>query len=133
MKKVCICGSTKNYEKIKILAKTLESKGFYIFLFPDVGHLFNLDLPEETRYLMTAGLTYDHFQKIKKSDIVLFANFGGYMGVSATLELGVAVATSKHIVALNHDKEIVRECMFNDIVENEDTDLIVEFLETRLK
>ncbi len=57
-------------------------------------------MPEKSRYLMAAGCTYDHFEKIKKSDIVFFVNLDGYIGNSATLELGVAVANSKHIVAL---------------------------------
>lgn len=104
----------------------MENAGFYVFLFPDARHLFQPDMPEKSRYLMAAGCTYDHFEKIKKSDIVFFVNLDGYIGNSATLELGVAVANSKHIVALNHDKELARECLFNDILETENIDEVVK-------
>jgi nucleoside 2-deoxyribosyltransferase len=120
MAKIAICGSAKNHEYIRKLAKSLEDAGFYVFLFPDARHLFQPELSDNVHYLMAAGLTYDHFEKIKKSDIVLFANLDGYIGNSATLELGVAVASSKHIIALNHDKELARECLFNGVLETED-------------
>lgn len=133
MKKIAICGSAKNHEYIKSLAESLEGSGFYVFLFPDVRQLFKPELPKEMHYLMATGLTHDHFEKIKKSDIVLFANLDGYMGNSATLELGVATALSKHIVALNHDNELARECLFCDVIESEDMDIIAKFLTKKFK
>lgn len=133
MKKIAVCGSSKNHEKIKNLVKALENKGFYIFLFPDARHLFTPDLTQMIKYLMATGLTLDHFEKIKKSDIVLFANYDGYIGNSATMELGVAVASSKIIVALNHDEELARECMFNTIIESEDENVIAKFFATKFK
>ena len=130
-RKIAICGSTKNHEFIKTLANALESAGFYVFIFPDARHLFKPDMPAIIHKLMAGGLTYDHFEKIKKSDIVLFANLDCYIGNSATLELGVAVGHSKHIIALNHDKELAREVLFNDIIESEDIDAIVKFISTK--
>jgi nucleoside 2-deoxyribosyltransferase len=128
MAKIVLCGSAKNHEYIKKLAKSLEDVGFYVFLFPDARHLFQPELSDKVHYLMAAGLTYDHFEKIKKSDIALFANLDGYMGNSATLELGIAAANSKHIVALNHDKELARECLFNDVLETEDIEKITAIM-----
>lgn len=128
MRKIAICGSARNYEYISELAKALENSGFYVFLFPNTKPIFQPEMPEKCHYLMTAGLTYDHFEKIKKSDIALFANLKGYIGNSATLELGVATAASKHIVALNHDNELARECLFNDVLETEDIEKITAIM-----
>ncbi len=133
MKKIAICGSSKNHTFITRLKEALEAKGFYIYLFPDARHLFQLDVPPMAYKLMAAGLTYDHFEKIKKADCVLFANLAGYMGNSATLELGCAASLSKHIIALNHDDELARECLFNDVLETEDIENIVKILSSKWK
>lgn len=131
MKTITICGSAKNHEYILKLDIALQESGFYVFTFPDARHLFKPDMSPDVQTLMAAGLTYDHFEKIKLSDIVLFANLDGYMGNSATLELGVAIGNSKHTVALNHDKELARECLFKDVIGSEDIPYIVEFMKNR--
>lgn len=128
MKKITICGRAKNLEIINKLADALKEAGFYVFSFPFAKDVFKNDLPQLAYNLMCSGATYDHFEKIKKGDYILFANFGSDAGNSMTLELGFATALSKHIIALNHDQELARECLFTDILETENINEIVSKL-----
>ncbi|MDR1206876.1 MAG: hypothetical protein LBK26_00470 [Rickettsiales bacterium] len=133
MKKIALCGSAKNHVFITKLADALTDKGFYIFLFPDARSLFQDILPQQTKIIMAAGLTHDHFGKIKNADYILFANLGRFIGNSATMELGCAAGLSKHIIALNHDEELARECLFHDVLETEDINEIADIFAKKFK
>ncbi len=133
MKKITLCGSAKNHVFITKLADALTNKGFYVFIFPDARSLFTDNLSQQTKTIMAAGLTRDHFDKIKNADYVLFANLNGYIGNSATLELGCAVGQSKHIIALNHDEELARECLFHDVLGTEDINEIADIFTKRFR
>lgn len=128
MKKIAILGSAKDHNAISKIATELEKNGFYVFLFPNARELRQTPLSETVLHLVDKGLIYSSFEKIKKSDYILFANINGYMGNSATLELGYATALSKHIFALNHDKELTRDALFTDVLETENSDEIIRKL-----
>lgn len=63
------------------------------------------DLPSDLKRYAFLGLTLHHMEYIKKADTVFIYNKQGYMGNSATLELGAATALGKTIFALQEDKE----------------------------
>ena len=133
MKKIALLGSAKHHTYVKNLADALEKQGFYIFLFPNASELRKMQFPETVLKLVDKGLTYDGFEKIKRSDYALFVNVGGYMGNSATLELGYCAGLSKHIIALNHDVELTRDALFNDVVGSEDIQTIVDYMVKHFK
>ncbi len=132
MIKIAILGSAKDHAAITKIAQAMEKVGFYVILFPNARELRQSQLPQNILRLIDKGLTYCGFEHIKKSDYVLFANLNGYMGNSATLELGYSAALSKHIIALNHDKELTRESLFDDVLETEDADKIAQILIEKL-
>lgn len=74
-------------------------------------------MSESYKELVSAGLTFDHFYKIRMADVVFVFNKGGYSGISTTLEMGCAVALGKPIYALSKDKdELCRQVLIREII-----------------
>lgn len=68
MKSVVICGSVKNIKEMEEFAQELKALGAIVYSpapakFADEWN----EISEEFKRYSAAGLTYDHFQKIKKS------------------------------------------------------------------
>jgi len=77
-------------------------------------------LDEEHQKLIFLGLANEHFQKIRKADIVYIFNKDGYAGPSVTLEIGFAHALNKPIYAYSSDEEWGRDFLFQEIIKTPD-------------
>lgn len=116
MRTVVICGSRRYKDGIRSFAEELRKRGVVVFE-PFLNEKKILELEEDLRKYAFLGLTLHHLEYIKKADVVFIFNKDGYMGNSSTLELGAAVALSKPIFALEHDKdEKCRDILFDRIV-----------------
>lgn len=118
MKSVVLCGSRRFKKEIRQIENYLKSKGVVVYS----PHLHEgkdewNNLSQGYKELVSAGLTYDHFQKIKMADVVYVFNKNGYIGVSTTMEIGYAAALGKTIYAKENDgEELPRNILFKDIV-----------------
>lgn len=96
----------------------MSSMGFIVLMPPlhDIDGLFG-GRWSENKELAWKGATLAHMNRIGKADIVLMANFDGYLGVSSSLELGYAVAQQKIIVSLIDDSaEPARQVLFDFVL-----------------
>jgi hypothetical protein len=105
--KITICGSMKFREEMIGLQRQLESLGWMVFT-PDftekasANDLFTAD----ERNQLKQGFIQNHFDRIKKSDAILVANFdknniSGYIGTNTLMEIAVAFVLQKRIYILN--------------------------------
>ncbi len=98
---VVISGSfRRHYVEIKVAIKTFESLGITV-LSPRASEIIN---PGEDVAVLATDDTKDpktleerHLDAIYAADALYFCNPGGYLGASATLELGWAIALGKPI------------------------------------
>jgi len=80
----------------------LEQAGVMVFR-PNIGSPV---LEDETigsahiTRMLFKGLTLEHFEMIRKTDVCFIFNEDGYVGASVTLEMGFATALGKPIYAL---------------------------------
>lgn len=125
---IAIFGSHKHQQFVSELKAALDAVGIKVSAYNDEQHLFVSDVPNQGHRTSAKQLIMNGFDRIKAADICLFANIDGYMGISATLELGFSVASGKNIIALNHDNELTREVLFTTVLETEDVDSIVKKL-----
>ena len=115
MKSVVLCGSKKYKPEIREFAKKLKKSGVVVY----EPHLTSFkwdEIPEDSAKFISIGLTYDHFNKIRRADIIFVYNKDGYVGNSVTLEIGYAAALDKPIYALEKDDDACRNSCFCDIV-----------------
>ncbi|MEW8333693.1 MAG: hypothetical protein AB2651_19180 [Candidatus Thiodiazotropha sp.] len=128
MLKICVCGSSKFKELIYDVCDGLQNNGF-IVLQPPLHNINSLssDCNEEGKLLMWKGATFAHMYRINVSDICLFVNPNGYMGISSTLELGYAIAKEKLIYALRDDSELARQSTFFKVINSEYPEEIVDY------
>lgn len=103
MKTVVVCGSKRYHKEIKVFCKQLEKLGVLVFE-PN----FKEPLPEHTKLptqiitdLVFKGLTLEHFDWIRKTEVCFIYNKDNYVGASVTLEMGYASALGKPIFALS--------------------------------
>lgn len=122
MKSVVICGSRRFKKEIRELATQLRKAG--IAVYEPLLKEFNfqeLDIDEEAKRIAIGGVTLEHFQKIRKADVIFVYNKGSYMGISTTLEIGAAAILGKPIYALEDDKEdLARDVLFDGIIKTPD-------------
>lgn len=131
---ITACGSSSKYKKIiHEICDGLQKNGFIVLTPPlhDMNQFSNLN--DEGRLLLAKGATFAHFNRIKTTDVCLMINPDGYLGTGSSLELGYAVAEGKLVIALNHDKEYARECLFDIILETEDVAEVVNRITMLLK
>lgn len=104
MKKITICGSISNLQKIKTLKKQIENDYRYKIFSPDNADAL-LDESEVTKfepiYRKSKALEV-YLSFIKQSDAILVANFDkgvnkGYIGTGVFSEMSFAFALSKPI------------------------------------
>jgi hypothetical protein len=117
MRSVVICGSRKFKDEARAFAAKLKKKGVVVFepIFNTNTEINNLS-PDLKNYAFL-GLTWHHFEFIRKANVVFIYNKDGYMGNSATMELGAAATLGKPIYALEEDKtELPRNVLFDAII-----------------
>jgi len=116
MKSVVISGSRRFASGMKKFAKELKALGVYVYepiIFLDSDSWMKLE--EKHQQMIFRGLANDHFQKIRKADVMYVFNKGGYSGPSVTLEIGFAHALNKQIYAYSHDEEWGRDLLFEEV------------------
>lgn len=104
MKSVVVCGSKKYYKEIAQFCNELEKLGVLVFepSFSDPPHdeSFEAVSPFVTSKFFK-GLTLEHFDWVRKSEVCFVFNKEDYEGVSVTLEMAYASALGKPIFALS--------------------------------
>jgi hypothetical protein len=103
MKSVVVCGSKRYKDEIANFCVALEKLGVLVFepsIKQPILESTQLESPYVTAKLFK-GLTLEHFDWIRKSEICFIYNKGDYVGVSVTLEMAYASALSKPIFALS--------------------------------
>jgi 8-oxo-dGTP pyrophosphatase MutT (NUDIX family)/nucleoside 2-deoxyribosyltransferase len=97
-KTITICGSMKFAEQMISLATQLKKNNWNVLL-PDISQSKSQKSKSKIEYINA------HFDKIKKSDAILVANYEknsipGYIGSNTLMEIGVAQALHKKIFIL---------------------------------
>jgi len=104
MKSVVICGSKRFAKEIAKFASDLEKLGVLVFE-PNFKEPMPEDMElgsEHIKQVVFKGLTYEHFDWIRKADVCFIYNKNDYCGVSVSLEMGFANALGKPTYGLNH-------------------------------
>ncbi len=115
MKSVTICSSNRFAVEAEEFAKNLKELGVHVLIPHFYTHNYGglEKIQDHNKKFLAMGLTHDHFNKIRKADVVFIYNKDGYSGNSTTLELGYAVALGKPVFALsNQDQEVCRDILF---------------------
>jgi hypothetical protein len=103
MKSVVICGSKKYQSDIAVFCKQLRMLGVLVFepsLQQPILETETIHSDYVTQKIFK-GLTLEHFDWIRKSDVCFVYNKDDYVGVSVTMEIAYASALSKPIFALS--------------------------------
>lgn len=119
MKTLVVCGSKRYKEEIALFCDTLEQSGIVVFR-PNINEpIFEneeIQSPHITRMIFK-GLTLEHFDMIRKSDICFIYNKDNYAGVSVSLEMGFANALGKIIYALEHKTgDPCRDSLIDEVI-----------------
>jgi hypothetical protein len=103
MKSVVVCGSKRYAAEMAKFCKELEKLGVLVFE-PN----FKDPQPEDKefpsphlKHIVFKGLTLEHFNWIKKSEVCFIFNKDGYAGVSVSMEMAYATALGKPVFALS--------------------------------
>jgi hypothetical protein len=103
MKSVVVCGSKKYKKEIAVFCKELEKLGVFVFE-PSIQQPIMETEQFHSDYVTAKvfkGLTFEHFDWIRKAEICFVFNADDYVGVSVTLEMAYASALGKPIFALS--------------------------------
>ncbi len=113
--KITLCSSAKFFEKLWNIKKSLEKRGYEVFL-PSMKDFHQLN--ETALAKIQYDLINKHFQKIEKSDAIYVANYdkngiAGYIGGNSFLEMGLAFYKKIPIFLLN---DIPRDLSYREEV-----------------
>lgn len=119
MKSVVVCGSKKYKAEIATFCQQLEKLGVLVF-----EPSFDEVIPEEAFFhsdyvtsKIFKGLTLEHFDWIRKSEVCFVYNKDDYVGTSVTMEMSYASALSKPIFALSRKTgDPCRDALIDKIV-----------------
>ena len=104
MKSVVVCGSKRYVVEIDKFCKELERLGVLVFepSFSNPPHGEDTKLQSEfVTQKFFKGLTLEHFDWIRKSEVCFIFNKDDYVGASVTMEMAYASALNKPIFALS--------------------------------
>lgn len=99
-----VCGSKKYYKEIDTFCKKLENAGVLVFepSFNDPPYAEDTELGSEfVTQKFFKGLTLEHFDWIRKSEVCFVFNKDDYAGISVSMEMAYASALGKPIFALS--------------------------------
>lgn len=103
MKSVVVCGSKRYAEEMHKFCTKLAKAGVLVFepsfSNPPITEQHKIHSDFVTSKIFK-GLTLEHFDWIRKSEVCYIFNKGGYAGTSVSLEMGYACALGKPIFAL---------------------------------
>lgn len=119
MKSVVVCGSKKYKTEIAAFCKQLQELGVLVFEPSIQQPIFEneeIHSPYVTRVIFK-GLTLEHFDWIRKSEVCFVYNKDDYVGVSVTLEMAYASALGKPVFALsNKTGDPCRDALIDKVV-----------------
>jgi hypothetical protein len=103
MKSVVVCGSKKYKDEIARFCAELEKLGVLVFEPSIQQPIFEHEQfgSDYVTSKLFKGLTLEHFDWIRKSEVCFIYNKGDYVGVSVTLEMAYASALAKPIFAVS--------------------------------
>lgn len=120
MKSVVVCGSKRYNKEIAKFCKQLEAAGIFVFE-PNIAEATPENAfihSDKITKIVFKGLTLEHFDWIRKSDVCFVYNKGGYVGVSVTMEMACASALGKPIFALESKTgDPCRDSLIDKVVE----------------
>src|SRR5690606_29598506 len=103
MKSVVVCGSKRYAKEIAKFCGELSKFGVLVFETsfsdPPIAEIDKIHSDFVTQKFFK-GLTLEHFDWIRKSEVCFVYNKGGCVGTSVSLEMGYACALGKPIFAL---------------------------------
>ena len=95
IKMICLCGSMRFKSEIKVCEECFECSGF-IVLTPYMKHTAPLPQP-------TPDMQRIHFEKIRRSDVVVIVDPTGYIGEHTKMEIIYATKLEKPIYYLHNE------------------------------
>lgn len=119
MRSVVLCGSRKFKAEMRRFARKLRR--YHVVVYEPILNTNTRinSLSDDLKRYAFLGLTWHHFEFIRKADVAYFFNKDGYLGASGTMELGAAAALGKTIYALERDKtEACRDVLFDEIIDS---------------
>lgn len=115
IKSIALCSSSRFKKEVYEFGNKLKELGFTVY-FPILHQSTEEEwnaLSGQDRELISTGLTWEHFYKLRKADAVFIYNKDGYIGVSVNMEIGYSAALDIPIFALEQDeKEVARKILF---------------------
>jgi nucleoside 2-deoxyribosyltransferase len=120
MKSVVVCASKRYQREVGEFCDELEQLGVVVFR-PNISE----PIPEETKFqsdhvtrMVFKGLTLEHFDWIRKSDVCFVYNKDDYAGTSVSLEMGYAAALGKPTYALTSKTgDPCRDCLIDKVAQ----------------
>jgi hypothetical protein len=103
MKSVVVCGSKRYRKEIKKFCDDLNKLGILVFE-PSISQPTPEDAFVHSEYItkkLFKGLTYEHFDWIRKAEVCYVYNKDDYAGISVSMEMAYACALGKPIFALS--------------------------------
>lgn len=104
MKSVVVCGSKKYYREIDKFCNELSKTGVLVFEPSFSDPPFDESFKTEHEFVTSKffkGLTLEHFDWVRKSEVCFIYNKDDYVGASVTMEMAYAAALGKPIFALS--------------------------------
>lgn len=130
MKSVCICASQRFKGEVEEFANRLRGLGVPVVFQPNFKHHRKemIEKPEAERLQSKSyaakvpGFVFEHFNKLRKSDVCYVFNKDGYAGVNTTLEIGFA--HGRDMIIYSYEPELAtedggepcRDILFTDII-----------------
>jgi nucleoside 2-deoxyribosyltransferase len=115
-----VCGSKKYKDEIAKFCAELEKYGVLVFG-PSIQQPIFEDEIIHSEYVtakLFKGLTLEHFEWIRKSDVCYVYNPDGYVGVSVTMEMTYAAALGKPVFALQAGTgDPCRDALIDKVIE----------------
>ncbi|HTE57877.1 MAG TPA: hypothetical protein VK694_03960 [Verrucomicrobiae bacterium] len=103
MKSVVVCGSKRYKKEIADFCKKLEDLGVLVFEPSIQQPIFEHEKvgSDYATSKLFKGLTLEHFDWIRKSEVCFVYNKDDYVGTSVTMEMAYATALAKPVFALS--------------------------------
>jgi hypothetical protein len=103
MKSVVVCGSKRYKKEIEAFCKQLQGLGVLVFEPSIQQPIFEHEKvgSDYATSKIFKGLTLEHFDWIRKSEVCFVYNQDDYVGTSVTMEMAYATALGKPVFALS--------------------------------
>jgi hypothetical protein len=108
--KICISGSTKFKDEILKISKILNENNISHFL-PIMEFPKELETAE-----MTTKYVFEHFKKMRDSEIILVVNPNGYIGNSVKIEIGFAKGLGKRLIYIEKTNQPEPDCLADEFI-----------------